>query len=104
MLVVELFGLTSPFRNIFLSSVMRKSIINHLAVAWADGLGCSIATRESPILNFEGTDFTTGDMGIVGRDATRKNRNTGVWVYDLSLSAGSRTKIVSEGGFPDWSN
>ncbi len=71
--------------------------------AWAAGLHCSIATNATPILDFDGTDFTTGDKGIVGRDR-RKNRNTGVWVYDLSLSAGSRTKIVSEGGFPDWSN
>ncbi len=65
------------------------------------GLNCSIATLGSPILNFEGSDFTMLDAGIVGQD-TSKNRVRGVWVYDFST--GTRTKIIDNGGRPDWSN
>lgn len=65
------------------------------------GLNCPIATLGSPILNFEGSDFTTVDAGIVGQD-TSKNRVRGVWVYDFST--GTRTKIIGNGGRPDWSN
>ena len=69
--------------------------------ASGDGLSCSIATNETAIRNFEGADFTADDAGIVGQD-TSKNRVRGVWVYDLG--SGSRTKIVGDGGFPDWAN
>jgi hypothetical protein len=69
--------------------------------ASGDGLSCSIATNGSAIRNFAGTDLTTDDVGIVGQD-TSKNRVRGVWVYDIG--SGSRTKIIGDGGFPDWSN
>jgi hypothetical protein len=63
-------------------------------------LHCPIATGTSPILDFLGTDFTTNDTGIVGRDYRKHTR--GVWVYDVESE--SRTKIIDIGSSPDWSN
>jgi hypothetical protein len=63
-------------------------------------LHCPIATGTSPILDFLGTDFTTNDTGIVGRDYRKHTR--GIWVYDMESQ--SRTKIIDNGSFPDWSN
>jgi hypothetical protein len=67
----------------------------------ADGLRCSTATMGAPILDFQGTDFTTGDAGIVGINSG-KGKPGGLWIYDLGT--GSRTRIIGEGSFPDWSN
>lgn len=69
--------------------------------AWADSLRCSIATEGSPILDFQGNDFTTGDAGIVG-PKSGKGKPGGIWIHDLD--DGTRTKIISAGGFADWSN
>jgi hypothetical protein len=66
------------------------------------GLSCSLTNAPTAtILDFDGTDFTTDDAGIIGRDQS-KNRNTGVWIYNFSSE--SRTKIIDSGGYPDWSN
>lgn len=66
------------------------------------GVSCPLTTASTAtILDFQGADFTTGDTGMVGRDH-RKNRTIGVWIYDMS--SGSRTQVVGDGGFPDWSN
>ena len=67
----------------------------------ADGLACSTATMGEPILEFQGTDFTTGDAGIVGSNA-RRGKTGGLWIYDLGT--GTRTRIIGDGVSPDWSN
>jgi hypothetical protein len=69
--------------------------------AWAAGLRCSTATMPVPILDFQGSDFTTGDAGIVGTNSG-KGKPGGLWVYDLSKN--TRTRIIGEGGSADWSN
>jgi hypothetical protein len=66
------------------------------------GLSCSVATQlDLPITNFEGSDFTTLDGEIIGRDMS-KNRATGVWIFNMDT--GTRKEIIGDGGFPDWSN
>ena len=66
------------------------------------GLHCTIATNGVPIPNFQGTDFTTDDAGIIGSDTGSKGKSGGISIYDLG--DGSRTKIISDGGYSDWSN
>jgi hypothetical protein len=70
--------------------------------AAANGLHCTIATNGVPIPNFQGTDFTTGDAGIIGSDTGSKGKSGGISIY--GLGDGSRTKIISDGGYSDWSN
>jgi hypothetical protein len=66
------------------------------------GLHCTIATNGVPIPNFQGTDFTTDDTGIIGSDTGSKGKSGGISIYDLG--DGSRTRIIGEGGYSDWSN
>jgi len=66
------------------------------------GLHCTSATNGVPILNFQGSDFTTDDAEIVGSDTGSKGKSGGISIYDLG--DGSRTKIISDGGNSDWSN
>lgn len=54
-----------------------------------------------PIRDFQASDFTTGDEGIVGTNHG-KGKHGGLWIHDLGT--GSRTRIINDGGYPDWSN
>jgi hypothetical protein len=71
-------------------------------VAWGNGLHCSIATVDTPILDFQGNDFTTGDAGIIGPNSV-KGKPGAIWIHDLD--DGTRTEIFNKGGYyADWSN
>jgi hypothetical protein len=65
------------------------------------GQMCPYANVGSPIIGFQGSDFTTDDAGIVGRDFG-KPRPQGIYVHDPT--ANSLTRIVRVGSRPDWSN
>jgi hypothetical protein len=66
------------------------------------GLSCPLTTGPTAtIRDFEASDFTTDDAGIVGTDFG-KRPYVGVTILDLSDN--SRTKIISDGGYSDWSN
>ena len=66
------------------------------------GLSCSLMTTPTAtIIDFEGDDFTTGDEGIVGRDWNKRPYG-GISIYNLADE--TRTKIIDDGGFSDWSN
>lgn len=62
---------------------------------------CTYANVGSPIIGFQGSDFTTDDAGIVGRDFS-KPRPQGIYVHDPNKNELKR--IVKVGSRPDWSN
>ena len=62
---------------------------------------CTYANVGSPIIGFQGSDFTTDDAGIVGRDFS-KPRPQGIYVHDPDENELKR--IVKVGSRPDWSN
>ena len=65
------------------------------------GQMCPYENVGSPIIGFQGSDFTTDDSGIVGRDFS-KPRPQGIFVHDPNTNA--LTRIVKVGSRPDWSN
>jgi hypothetical protein len=65
------------------------------------GAHCPLYNVGSPIPGFQGRDFTTNDVGLVGEDFG-KPRPQGIHVYDLTELTLSR--IVKDGRRPDWSN
>jgi hypothetical protein len=65
------------------------------------GQMCQYANVGSPIIGFQGSDFTTDDAGIVGRDFG-KARPQGIYVHDPDKNELNR--IVKVGSRPDWSN
>jgi hypothetical protein len=65
------------------------------------GQMCPYENVGSPIIGFQGSDFTTDDSGIVGRDFS-KPRPQGIFVHDPNSNA--LTRIVKVGSRPDWSN
>ena len=89
-----------PGRSRFMIIVDLPQLFDPTAAA--NGLHCTIATNGVPIPNFQGTDFTTDDKGIIGSDTGSKGKSGGISIYNLS--DGSRTKIISDGGYSDWSN
>jgi hypothetical protein len=67
----------------------------------ASGQMCPYANVGSPIIGFQGSDFTTDDAGIVGRDFS-KPRPQGIFVHDPITN--TLIRIVQNGSRPDWSN
>jgi len=66
------------------------------------GLSCPLMTTPTAtVLDFLGTDFMTGDTGIIGTDYGKRPYG-GVSTYEFD--GGKRTKIINDGGFSDWSN
>jgi hypothetical protein len=65
------------------------------------GQMCPYENVGSPIIGFQGSDFTTDDAGIVGRDFG-KPRPQGIYVHDPDQNELKR--IVKVGSRPDWSN
>jgi hypothetical protein len=62
---------------------------------------CTYGNVGSSIIGFQGSDFTTDDAGIVGRDFG-KPRPQGIYVHDPIKNELNR--IVKVGSRPDWSN
>ena len=65
------------------------------------GQMCPYANVGSPIIGFQGADFTTDDAGLVGRDFG-KPRPQGIYRHDPISN--TLIRIVSSGSRPDWSN